>query len=74
MHLGNIQMLLEYISHSFVSNWIKRYRKLIRCAQVLIMIFYFAEVVDLCVPDATNKPYSALKIQLESKHECITEY
>ena len=38
------------------------------------MIFYFAEVVELCVPDATNKPYSALKIQLEGKHECITEY
>ena len=57
-----------------MSNCIWHYRKSNRCTQVLIMIFYFAEVVELCVTDATNKPYSALKIQLEGKHECITEY
>ena len=35
---------------------------------MLIMIFYVADVLELCVPDATNKltgsdskPYSALK-------------
>ena len=35
---------------------------------MLIMIFYVADVLDLCVPDATNmltvsdaKPYSALR-------------
>ena len=49
-------------------------QKVDQCTQVLVMIFYCAEVVELCVPNATNKPYSEIKIQLEGKHELITEY